>query len=332
MVFLWLHGSSRKHKCPLAVVQRCSLKRSVQCTRCFPPMYKRYSSFLLWAACQSEATLAACVCFTLTAASHWAWPMHLALPHQITEAVKNKNALLRSYEAAVAEKVTLLESRPTPWHRAKAFWWNSRSEASWRSSFPPRNTSSAAHQKTPSSHWVHSVLLSDSFFPFVLSFSALRFFEDTKTPFTVAIWKITFCAICLVSLSFFREGEAVSSAAGVGRPLPCATERPAAYKCLKKTLQLFDPKPPQSLAQLKDKRSKTQQTHSMSSAIVRIADLVVHRGLCVCDKKNMCASVVGPFSKALSSLLFVFECETVQWLAVTSRSTVKQWDDLGVDL
>ena len=115
----------------------------------------------------------------------------------------------------------------------------------------------SAHQKIPSSHWVHCVLsvLSLSFHLscFLLHLVECRLeqiFEDTKAPFTVAIWKITFCAIYLVCF-FGGEMGGASFLRSLGWTASPSLQRsrPAAYKCLKEGLLLLVPKPPQSLAE-----------------------------------------------------------------------------------
>lgn len=130
--------------------------------------------------------------------------------------------------------MTLLEIRPTPWCYAKAFWWNSGSEASRTSSFAPRKTESPP----PIEYTVY--FLFESFFPFVLSLAAFSQvsvgtdFWGHKGSFYSSHLKNNF--LChLFGFPFFLEEEAVSSTARVGQLLPfLQPSRPATYKCLKK--------------------------------------------------------------------------------------------------
>lgn len=114
--------------------------------------------------------------------------------------------------------------------------------------------------KSPPPTGYIAYFLFESFFPFVLSFllhlvkcRLEQIFEDTKTPFYSSHLKNNF--LChLFGLLFL--GRRFPPQPGLDGLSLLQQSRPAAYKCLKKSVLFSAPKPPQSLAKLKDKRSK----------------------------------------------------------------------------
>lgn len=136
--------------------------------------------------------------------------------------------------------MTLLETRPTPWHQAKAFWWNSGSEASRRSSFPPKYIFPCSPENPLLPLGTLRTFLFESFFPFVLSLFSFwvkrsqvleQTFEDTKAPFYSSLLKNNF--LChLFGLLFL--GRQFPPQPGLDGPSLLQRSRPATYKCLKK--------------------------------------------------------------------------------------------------
>lgn len=115
-------------------------------------------------------------------------------------------------------------------------------------------------RKSPPPTEYIAYFLSESFFPFVLSSAALSQvsvgadFWGHKDSFYSSHLKNNF--LChLFGLLFW--GRRFPPQPALDSPSLLQRSRPAAYKCLKKSLLLLDPKPPQSLAELKDERSKT---------------------------------------------------------------------------
>lgn len=199
--------------------------------------------------------------------------------------------------------MTLLETRPTPWHYARAFWWNSRSEASRRNSFSPKYFFCSPENPLLPRGTLRTFSLSLSFH---LSFPSPhlvkcwnRFLRTQRLLFTVAVWKITLCAICLVC--FFREWWFQP---GLNGPFLLQRSRPAAYKCLKKEPFFPRYKTTSKLGGVKG-LCKTQQTLSMSSAMWRWLCL---QGYVLVNYIHVCNSV---FQSSVNSLeVSQFVCST----------------------
>lgn len=199
--------------------------------------------------------------------------------------------------------MTLLETRPTPWHYARAFWWNSRSEASRRNSFSPKYFFCSPENPLLPRGTLRTFSLSLSFH---LSFPSPhlvkcwnRFLRTQRLLFTVAVWKITLCAICLVC--FFRGWWFQP---GLNGPFLLQRSRPAAYKCLKKEPFFPRYKTTSKLGGVKG-LCKTQQTLSMSSAMWRWLCL---QGYVLVNYIHVCNSV---FQSSVNSLeVSQFVCST----------------------
>lgn len=237
---------------------------------------------------------------------------------------KKWNTLLRSYEAAVTEKVTLLETRPTPWQCAKTFWWNSRSEAARKSS---KIHLLLLTRKSPPPTGYIAYFLFESFFPFVLYFAALSQvsvgadFRGHKDSFYSSHLKNNF--LCHL-FGFLFLGRRFPPQPGLDCPSLLQHSHSVAYKCFKKRSRLLlDPKPLQSLAELKDVHSKnvTNTFHVISLTKQCWMDVWG------CEFVWICAIQFN--SKSHTLFVYYTPHEATRSLVVTFRSAAKWYDDLG---